>query len=237
MGLLKKIIRTATKPLRAKVHGVQGERKVNAKLNPLIFGKVEHRQINNLILLDKNGKSHQIDHIEIRENGIFCIETKSYLGWIFGNANSDKWTQTLYNGEKHQFFNPVKQNKSHCYHISNVLGKKYIINSLVVMVNNNADKIPCSTVINLNDLKSYLRSFDNGVHLSIEEMDMIYSKLLNASSKMSNEQHIQNIRNTQKELNSNICPRCGGTLVLRRGTNGAFYGCSSFPKCKFTKKM
>ena len=79
MGLLRKIVRTATKPIRAKVHGAQGERKVDSKLNPLIFGKVEHRQINNLILVDDNGKSHQIDHIEIRENGIFCIETMYFL--------------------------------------------------------------------------------------------------------------------------------------------------------------
>ena len=80
MGLLRKIIRTATKPIRAKRHGEQGERKVDSKLDTIIFGKVEHRLINNLILVDENGKSHQIDHIEIRENGIFCIETKNYIG-------------------------------------------------------------------------------------------------------------------------------------------------------------
>ena len=236
MGLLRKIIRTATRPIRAKAHGAAGERKVDSKLNPLIFGKVEHRQINNLILVDSNGKSHQIDHIEIRENGIFCIETKNYIGWIFGNENSEKWTQTLYTGEKHQFFNPLKQNNSHCYHISKVLGPKYKVNSLVVMANNNADKIDCDNVINLNDLKSYLKRFNNGVSLSVEQMDYVYNKLLNAASDMTNKEHVQNIRQTQKELNRKICPRCGGTLVLRKGKNGNFYGCSNYPKCKFCLK-
>lgn len=207
MGLLRKIIRTATRPIRAKAHGAAGERKVDSKLNPLIFGKVEHRQINNLILVDSNGKSHQIDHIEIRENGIFCIETKNYIGWIFGNENSEKWTQTLYTGEKHQFFNPLKQNNSHCYHISKVLGPKYRVNSLVVMANNNADKIDCDNVINLNDLKSYLKRFNNGVSLSVEQMDFVYNKLLNAASDITNKEHVRNIRQTQKELNQNICPR------------------------------
>ena len=56
MGILRKIFRIATRPARAEAHGAQGERKVNSKLNPLIFGKVEHRQINNLILVDENGK-------------------------------------------------------------------------------------------------------------------------------------------------------------------------------------
>ena len=237
MGLLKTIIRRVTRPIRAKVNGAIGESKVNSKLNPILFGKVEHRQINNLILVDNNGKSHQIDHIEIRHNGIFCIETKSYLGWVFGDESSTRWTQTLYTGEKHSLLNPLKQNKSHCYHISKVLGSKYRINSLVVMANNNADKIRCSNVINVRDLSSYLKHFNDGVFLTTEEMDYIYSKLLSAASSMTNREHVQNIKQTQKELRQNVCPRCGGNLVLRKSTNGSFYGCSNYPKCKFTKKV
>ena len=237
MVLLRKVIRQATKPIRAKHHGAQGEKKVDAKLNPLIFGKVEHRQINNLVLVDNNGKSHQIDHVEIRENGIFCIETKNYIGWVFGNETSDKWTQTLYTGEKHSFYNPVKQNRTHCYQISRVIGKKYPINSVVVMANNNADKISCNGVVNLSELKKYLSWHNDGTHLSVEEMDMIYNKLLAAGSDMSNREHVQNIKKTQKEIEHNICPRCGGALVLRKGQSGSFYGCSNYPKCKFTKKV
>ena len=112
------------------------------------------------------------------------------------------------------------------------------VNSLVVMANNNADKIDCVNVINLSDLKSYLKRFNNGVSLSVEEMDYVYNKLLNAASAMSNKEHIQNIRQTQKELNQNICPRCGGELVLRQSRTGSmFYGCSNYPKCKFIKKQ
>lgn len=175
--------------------------------------------------------------LRLEKTAFFCIETKNYIGWIFGNEYSEKWTQTLYTGEKHQFFNPLKQNKSHCYHISKVLGPKYRINSLVVMANNNADKIDCDNVINLRDLKSYLKHFDNGVSLSLEEMDIVHDKLLEAASDMTNKEHVQNIKKTQKELAQNICPRCGGELILRKGTNGSFYGCSNYPKCKFTKKV
>ena len=235
MGILRKIIKEVTKPIRASAHGKEGERRVQEKLNPLFFGKVEHRFINNLILTDSNGKSHQIDHIEIRENGIFCLETKYFTGWVFGDENSDKWTQVLYKGEKHSFTNPLKQNKSHCYHISNVIGKKYNVNSVVVMANNNADRIKCSNVVNVKQLKHYLKNFNDGTHLSIEEMDDIYNKLLNAKSDITNKQHVQNIRKTQEDLKNNICPRCGGNLILRKGTNGSFYGCSNYPNCKFTK--
>ncbi len=32
------------------------------------------------------------------------------------------------------------------------------------------------------------------------------------------------------------CPDCGGALKSRRSKWGEFYGCSNFPKCRFTKK-
>ena len=31
-----------------------------------------------------------------------------------------------------------------------------------------------------------------------------------------------------------MCPRCGSTLVRRNGSRGAFWGCSGFPRCRFT---
>lgn len=32
-----------------------------------------------------------------------------------------------------------------------------------------------------------------------------------------------------------ICPRCNGKLILRNGSRGEFYGCSNYPKCKYTR--
>ncbi len=226
------LLNPATKNITGKV----GEYKVNIKLNPLILGN-NHKLISNLIIVDENSKSHQIDHVVIRENGIFCIETKNYKGWIFGSEKQDKWTQCLYNKEKHQFVNPLKQNKSHIYHISKVLGNRYIINSVVVLVQNNADKIECENVINLKDLKSYLNNFDNGVKLSKEEIDSIYNKLMSSSTKMTNREHVKNIRQTQKEIEDGICPRCGGNLILKQGKYGNFKGCSNYPNCKFTMNI
>ena len=34
-----------------------------------------------------------------------------------------------------------------------------------------------------------------------------------------------------------ICPRCSSDLVKRNGKRGAFYGCQSFPKCRFTSDL
>lgn len=33
------------------------------------------------------------------------------------------------------------------------------------------------------------------------------------------------------------CPRCGGELVQRTGKYGKFWGCSNYPKCKYTQAI
>lgn len=236
MGLLKKLFKSIAKPEINRFKGKVGESKVDSELNPWLFGRVKHKQINNLVLLDDNGKSHQIDHVEIRENGIFCIETKNYIGWIFGDEYQDKWTQCLYNGEKHQFLNPLKQNKSHIYYLSKALDNKYRINTLVVMVQNNADKLNATNVINLCNLRWYLENYNDGTHYSNEEMKEIYDKLINAQSNISNREHIRNIEQTRIDIRRGICPRCGGALVERTGKYGKFWGCSNYPKCRFILK-
>lgn len=38
------------------------------------------------------------------------------------------------------------------------------------------------------------------------------------------------------EENVKVCPKCGGKLVERKGQYGEFYGCSNFPKCRYTLK-
>lgn len=34
-----------------------------------------------------------------------------------------------------------------------------------------------------------------------------------------------------------ICPLCNSTLEIKHGRFGSFYGCISYPKCKFTQKL
>ena len=45
-----------------------------------------------------------------------------------------------------------------------------------------------------------------------------------------------NFSNVSTNRVAKICPRCGGNLVERTGKFGTFYGCSNYPKCKYTLK-
>lgn len=60
-----------------------------------------------------NGKrSCQIDHLVISTNGIFVIETKNYLGLVYGNA-SDEYIGRKVLMKRYRTYNPAKQNERH----------------------------------------------------------------------------------------------------------------------------
>ena len=42
-------------------------------------------------------------------------------------------------------------------------------------------------------------------------------------------------KNAKGRNGENTCAYCGAALVLRNGKNGEFYGCSNYPKCRYTK--
>ena len=102
------IVRFAIKISSPSYIGKAGESRIVS-----ILSNFEHDGIvfNDVIIQGKYG-TVQIDHILVSVYGIFVIETKTYSGWIFGNENSENWTQVLYR-ERHYFRNPILQNYSH----------------------------------------------------------------------------------------------------------------------------
>lgn len=202
------------------------------------FTKV--KLINNLVIIDEKGISHQIDHVAIRHNGIFCVETKNYGGCIYGNDQQDQWTQVLAFGKvKEHFYSPVKQNLTHVYQLSRILEGKYPITPIVVFVQDNTDYIDSKYVVGISDLWRKLKTYKPSKPLSNENMDYVFNVLsrANKSKEISNKEHIKDIEKQREEIENNICPRCGSPLVIRHGKYGIFYGCSSYPKCKFHKKV
>lgn len=216
--------------------GYIGELKVRIKLGRTKEGK---QYIINNYMLEYEGKSSQIDHIIIKPNGVFVIETKNYSGLIFGNENQLNWTQVLAYGKvKHKLYNPLKQNATHIYRLKKILDDDSInIESIVVFVRNNTKHIVADNVIPLFRLKRFLKQ-QLGEELSFDRMREIYNKLIGSKQicNVSKREHIENIHTMKENLNNNICPRCGGALVKRNGKYGEFYGCENYPKCKFIKK-
>lgn len=220
--------------------GVRGEARVARELRAL---QDEDFQVFNDVLLKTQRGTSQIDHVVISTYGIFVIETKNYSGWIHGNENSEYWTQTLYR-TKSKFRNPIKQNWAHIYALKEVLSdfRQVSYHSIVVFsgdaeLKNISSRIP---IIYSHELIGTIRD-TRGIHsLSVEQVADIADRLsiVSIQDREAKREHVYHVKaqiheRRQKEFFL-ICPRCGGNLVVRKGQYGKFYGCSNYPKCKYT---
>ena len=224
----------------SKIKGSVGEFKVNTRIN---FLGNEYISLNDILIKSSNGNTSQIDELVLSEYGIFIIETKNYKGWIFGNEKSENWTQVIFK-EKHTFRNPIKQNWSHVYALKNVLSEFPNIHyfPIVVFTGDATLKGIESTVpvIYSNRLNSTIKNLSSEKCLSQTEVEKIKSILesVEITEKMARKEHVKNIKQNivekQLKMENLICPRCNGELKLRNGRNGKFYGCSNYPRCRFT---
>lgn len=220
--------------------GALGEMRVAHILKKL--PEESYTVINNL-LIQNNGHTSQIDHIVISVYGIFVIETKTYKGWIYGGENSEYWTQNIY-GKKYQLRNPIRQNYGHIKALKNILHEYQDIPYISVIAFSRQASIGVSSdtpVLYWNQIVPFISQFKNEV-LTESQVRIITSILIasNQDSKENREKHVKtvkrNIQMREDAIDSGKCPRCGGTLVRRQGKYGSFYGCSNYPKCKFTLK-
>ena len=130
----------------------------------------------------------------------------------------------------------MRQNHTHAYRLRNVLPKDVPIIPIVVLVQDNTQFLNSEEVIPLSELKVFLQE-DRGYRLTPLQMEKAAQMLEEARSEdVTMREHISNIHRIQDKLARNICPRCGGRLVLREGKYGPFYGCENYPKCRFKKK-
>ena len=187
----------------------------------------------------------EIDVVMLHEKGVFVFESKNYSGWIFGSADQRNWTVTLIAKSKYQFYNPIKQNRAHVKALSSYLGiKEDTFKSYIVFSERcELKKVPPSTteyvICHRQHLLSYLRHdldryspvFDEA---TLERLKASLGALAEGSTQTARFQHLEE---TEKVMSSNTCPWCGSELVERNGKYGPFMGCSSYPRCHFTRKI
>ena len=221
--------------------GKAGEMRVAKILSKL--PEEEYRVINNLLIKQGN-KTTQIDHVVISEYRIFVIETKHYRGWIYGDANREYWTQNIY-GNKYDLWNPIHQNQGHVRALRRVLTDippGVFISIVTFSRQASLDIRNSENVIYWDELKKLICSYQRKL-ISTEQAQNAYETLsaANIDSKDNQKQHVRHVREQISKREETIakgrCPRCGGELVLRKGTYGPFYGCSNYPRCKFTHKL
>ncbi|MBP2621935.1 NERD domain-containing protein [Streptococcus panodentis] len=245
---------TRTAPWELKHNrGKQGEYQLGQVLSQLSGYK---KILFNLYVFKENGTTTEIDALLIHPSGIYIFESKNYRGWIFGSEHQQYWTQVLATGRgrshKQSFFNPIIQNKIHLKWLSYYLNEyapdlySYIVFSNDCELKEIHLKSDRHKVIQTWQALGAIeqQAGQTGAKLAAEQIDDLYRMLLPLTKRnqVVKERHIKAIaQNRQKIETENICPRCQSRLVLRTAAKGAragqqFWGCSSFPRCRFTQQ-
>ena len=227
----------------ARRRGDWTESKVAKQLAKL--PKDEYIVLNDLMLPTSYGTT-QLDHVVLSLYGVYVIETKNYTGTLIGNEKSEQWEQNI-NGFMYKTANALRQNKAH---ISTVRSHASVqanvpIHNIVVFAN--ATKFDIfheeGEVIYINDLIPTIMRLRSVEPFYTQEQVQIKANLLlekNITDPELRKQHNQAANAAKYErrakIESGICPRCGGQLVIREGKYGQFYGCSNYPKCDFNVK-
>ncbi len=237
----------------AKQKGKRGEMRVSAILSQL---SDEYTILNDLVFRTEKGTT-QIDHLVVSKYGIFTIETKNYRGEIYGDDNRKEWTQLIVTEvtyakkwwktytyvTKNRFYNPVKQSVGHAFRIKELLSVFSHVKIVPIVV------FTGDAILSYVESKNHVVYEENlldvidgykTTYLTDNDVQAVLAILTgnNIRETVSDRQHVKNLRTAAREvnatINSGICPKCGGHLIGRNGKYGTFYGCSNYPKCRFT---
>jgi hypothetical protein len=177
--------------------------------------------------------------------------------------------------QKEQFYNPIRQNRTHIKHLKNIIGTPFPVYSVIVFSDRctlkSLELESDDTIITYQrDLNRSISSICNQASdtvLDSEWLDCVYSilypytqvseqtKAHHASqaqshtfeSTRSRESHFSGWHQEKafysaSSPNTPICPQCGAFLEVRTAKNGRnagsrFWGCSAFPKCRYTRNL
>lgn len=84
----------------------------------------------------------------------------------------------------------------------------------------------------LTDISDYFNIDTRGAHRALNDCVMNQKCYEEMGKLMAAAE--STFGNEEDEL---ICPRCGGMLMKRKGQYGYFYGCSGYPRCRFTRNI
>ena len=219
--------------------GKIAEKMVHHKLMQL---PEEYHVIDNVLFMS-NGRSTQIDHIVVSPYAVFVIETKGYKGWIFGGESTEYWTQSIY-GHKSTFYSPLLQNDGHVRFLKFMLKDLGNIPFIPIVCFNNEAELKVNVnphiVVNRSCLKDAILQYKiPAISQEIKEkiISIIESNSKTLEKGATCEHKYNALRkqyDSQNKIQHGVCPRCGGRLVERQGRYGFFFGCSNYPRCKFT---
>ncbi|GHD30042.1 nuclease-related domain-containing protein [Parahalioglobus pacificus] len=202
----------------------------------------EYTVLHDITLPTEKGTT-QIDHIVLSQFGIFVIETKNYSGWIFGNTANRTWTQTFHR-TKFKFQNPLWQNAKHVKAVAATLQlPSDSIHSVIIFTGTAQFRTPMPPNVTCRaGGVMHIRTYRSPIYSSEQVAQMIdaIEKARHTPGFKTNIAHVRQIKENAAATPS--CPKCDIPMTLRTAKKGAkagnqFWGCSNFPKCRYTRPV
>lgn len=209
----------------------------------------------------------QVDHIVTSVYGVFVIETKHYSGWIFGDEYKPYWTQVIYKkktkmhnpirqnyGHVQALLTYIEQEGMQDVHSiiafspnSTFKFKKDFISANVIhfpellttIKQYKEQRISEAMLMGINEKleKLLIRDKSDRKRLKEEHLRSIREAKSTKRPKRPQTKHSKNTSKQDDSVLSAACPKCSGTLNLKTGRYGKFYGCSNYPGCRYTEKV
>ena len=247
------------KQIKLAKYGIAGENNIKFELkNSGMDMYILHD-----VYLEYGELSAQIDYMVFTRKRVYVIECKNLFGNITIDSSGNFVRQYESRGKyiKEGIYSPVTQNERHLQIIktlrmdskSNLISKKIFASgfsdsykSLIVLANPNtvlndykAPKQIRSQVFRADQLINTIKALDDQAQSSYSNKEMLETaNFFISASKQNFSDYSEKYSKMLEELC--VCPMCGAKLVLRtakKGNNSGskFWGCSAFPKCKYTK--
>lgn len=250
------------KDIRLLELGLQGEKEIAFELKNANIGMYV---LHDITLTFEDLKA-QIDYVIVTKGSVYLIECKNLIGNITVDNKGQFSREFVVNGKKIKegIYSPYTQAQRHKEIIKKRwlsktnklfagMREKYFDNywykPLVVLSNSKsilntkyAPKEIKNNTIRVDQLIDYIKkdiaNYDRDLYSSKKTMEEIAQSFLenNVSEFVSIADKYKDEIENEEVINDDICPSCGGKLVKRDGKYGEFFGCSNYPKCRFTKK-
>ena len=250
------------KDIRLLELGLQGEKEIAFELKNANIGMYV---LHDITLTFEDLKA-QIDYVIVTKGSVYLIECKNLIGNITVDNKGQFSREFVVNGRKIKegIYSPYTQAQRHKEIIKKrwlsktnklfaSMREKYFDNywykPLVVLSNSKsilntkyAPREIKNNTIRVDQLIDYIKNdianYDRDLYSNKKTMEEIAQSFLeaNVSEYVSIADRYKDEVGKEEVVNDDFCPSCGSMLIKREGKYGVFFGCSNYPKCRFTKK-
>jgi len=177
----------------AEIRGILGERQVRRVISGLGYPA-----IHSFYAVDSSGIHTQIDHLVKVPAGIVVIETKNFLGSLYGQAHEKSWRH-VNGGFRRTIQNPLRQNYRHVA----TLRERYPDVDLLNLVCFTSGRFPRgipSGITTKSNLTEILTALHSAAVISPPELDLAWADLERMASAQTSSDRRAHLRNLKERF-------------------------------------